>query len=103
MYVHTCIYIHTWYLRCHKSKSSNTYIHYFDECAVCPFIEASKIRRDFFDDLEFFLFFEVLQVCFDCYPDREKKFQIQAQHLGEGIFFLDLHGQLVIGVVFGCI
>lgn len=81
-HVCTCIYIHTWYLRCHKSKSSNTYIHYFDECAVLSFIEASKIRRDFIDDPEFFFFFEVLQVCFDCYPDREKNF-----NLGEGIFF----------------
>ncbi len=65
------------------------------------FIEASKIRRDFIDDPEFFFFFfEVLQVCFDCYPDREKNFKYKHNILGREFFFLDLHGQLVIGVVF---
>lgn len=44
-HVCTCIYIHTWYLRCHKSKSSNTYIHYFDECAVCPLSKLQKLEE----------------------------------------------------------
>lgn len=102
-HVCTCIYIHTWYLRCHKSKSSNTYIHYFDECAVCPLSKLQKLEEISLMIPNFFFFFWKSCKCVLTVTPSGKKFQVQAQHLGEGIFFLDLHGRLVIGVVFGCI
>lgn len=56
-HVCTCIYIHTWYLRCHKSKSSNTYTHYFDECAVCPLSKLQKLEEISLMIPNFFFFF----------------------------------------------
>lgn len=91
MYNNTCTNIHTSYLRCHKSKSSNTYMYIRILMHVLSvLVGSSQIWKRFISlMIPNFIFFEVGKYVLTVNPIEKKISNTSTTFFGRGGFFFD--------------